>query len=533
MESSQGSKIVQVPQSIPLVISSNPNITTTGPRFLVAGPRQPLVRPGVHLLRPGQQVVRIRMAGTRPELQGSRADFQGGRPSLPATRPRMVIIRTSGSITRANLPVAGATVQLANPGVPILRPGLQMVGPNLTSVRIIRPTTAPASAPISNLTQEEDVVMVRDKALDDLPRDLVKLIKVSEPKGLDDKDSDSDGRKTAEDDFMGMFDDETRKLAESFDMFDAAHQSDANSLKSDEEKEAVRVQVQSPLAGPQSSPVTSPDVPVAEPESPGTPGTPRLMICTPGGSTPSLAARHVLPVRPSLGASPTLGTPRLPGQMVRLRGMRTRGGVMVRMRGGPGIRPRMPVRLLSPRAQRPGLAPRMRGAPSMRPGALGMRPGAPGMRPGAPGIRPRPPLRLAMSGSVETRPGMSPRAGGPRTNLGPRQPAPVIEAPAQAAEDEIVLTKDTTPVHPKKEAAELIELDDHDSPPLKPRSKAMDRLSHLGISVSRKRGEGSSHRTLPTVVAQSPSVSRPAAKKKVELELSEEQIQALKALGMM
>ena len=104
------------------------------------------------------------------------------------------------------------------------------------------------------------------------------------------------------------------------------------------------------------------------------------------------------------------------------------------------------------------------------------------------------------------------------------------------------MTKDTTPAHPKKEAAEVIDLGEETTPPAAPKRKAtMDKLTHLGISVSRKKGEkeGTSHSSLPQAVAQSPSVTKPASasatasSKKVTVELSESQIKALKALGMM
>ena len=103
------------------------------------------------------------------------------------------------------------------------------------------------------------------------------------------------------------------------------------------------------------------------------------------------------------------------------------------------------------------------------------------------------------------------------------------------------MTKDTTPAHPKKEAAEVIDLGEEKTPPAPKRKATMEKLTHLGISVSRKKGEqgSTSHSSLPQAVAQSPSVTKPAAaaaaasSKKVTVELSESQIKALKALGMM
>ena len=103
------------------------------------------------------------------------------------------------------------------------------------------------------------------------------------------------------------------------------------------------------------------------------------------------------------------------------------------------------------------------------------------------------------------------------------------------------MTKDTTPANPKKEAAEVVDLDKEETTPPAPKRKAaMAKLTHLGISVSRKKGEqgSTSHSSLPQAVAQSPSVTKPAppaaaSSKKVTVELSESQIKALKALGMM
>ena len=172
------------------------------------------------------------------------------------------------------------------------------------------------------------------------------------------------------------------------------------------------------------------------------------------------------------------------------------------------------------------------------------------------------------------------RPGGPR-------PAGVVRPTAPAAPppeaNEIRVTKDTAPQHVKKETPECIDLDDDDSPPPPPRSATLDKLSHLGISVSRQKApqvpksvqarlppgislshtgsSGSSNKrpaasgsasytmtpaqdepapkrvALPDNVAgalasvsQSPAS---ASKKKVELELSDAQINALKALGML
>ena len=171
------------------------------------------------------------------------------------------------------------------------------------------------------------------------------------------------------------------------------------------------------------------------------------------------------------------------------------------------------------------------------------------------------------------------RPGGPRPLGGVVRPA----APPPPPElNEIKVTKDTSKGHVKKETPECIDLDDDDSPPPPPRSATLDKLSHLGISVSRQKapqvpksvqarlppgislshtGSSSSNKrpaasgsasftmtpahdepppkrvALPDNVAGAlASVSSSpasASKKKVELELSDAQINALKALGML
>ena len=131
----------------------------------------------------------------------------------------------------------------------------------------------------------------------------------------------------------------------------------------------------------------------------------------------------------------------------------------------------------------------------------------------------------------------------------------------------------------------MIDLDDDDSPPPPPKSAAMDKLAHLGISISRQKapqlpknvaarlppgisisgcsgasssskrsntgsrgGDGSSSSFIMTPSRDEPVIKRVAApdnvagmtsspagasKTKVQLELNEAQINTLKALGMM
>merc|ERR1719220_1435644 len=135
---------------------------------------------------------------------------------------------------------------------------------------------------------------------------------------------------------------------------------------------------------------------------------------------------------------------------------------------------------------------------------------------------------------------MNPRQGTPRAMLTrPSAPRPVLIRPqpkttkttvvsgsvratsetspeSEKEPTDILMTKDTTPAHPKKEAAEVIDLGEETTPPAAPKRKAtMDKLTHLGISVSRKKGEkegsSTSHTSLPQAVAQSPSVTKPAS----------------------
>jgi len=434
-----------------------------GAGAVVLGARQVLVG-----ARPAQPDTRPVLVGARSLVPGARPVLINAKPMLPGGRPRLVI-------ARPGLPGARLAVPGARPGVQ----NLSMIRP--TTVKIIRsPPSNPEQVKTNMVASKPSADTMTDKMLDDLPNNMIKLIKVNDSKKKDPKEKDSD-----EDAFMDMFDDETRKLAENFDMFESANP--AKPL-SDEE-------------GSQEPALASPTT--TSQEEPGTPGTPRLMICTPG---PTPEGTRVLPGgtwAPSTPLAPGAESPMLRGRGgLRVRGVRPRGGQMVRLRGGPVVRP---VRPGGPGA-RPGLRP---AGPVMRLGGPGARAG---LRPVMVAVRPRPP-------AVPVR---SP------------EPAPPATAQGDAATD-ILMTKDTTAVHPKKEAAEVIDIVE-ESPPKPKRAKAMERLTHLGISVSRKKGEtsgGAASHLLPASVAQSPSITRPNIKKKVELELSEEQIEALKSLGMM
>jgi len=503
---------------------------------------------------------------TRSPLVG--AGLGAVRPRMPsggATRPSLVAVRSKQPSlrlvtrlppgVRPNIPLSRPTLLVARPG---LRPVRPMTKPNVsqalpvTLANIVRspPTsTKPVSVgPMLNkAASDEDIVMLADtdtESFEDLPNNMIKLIKVNEDKDSSSKEKTEEERMDDES-FMDMFDDETRKLAETFDMFEPT-----GSSKNGDDNDSTKKTMEDGKTSEELSPTgqsaqttgggseqneTAPQAP----DTPGTPGTPRLMICTPGASPPFGAS-------PSFGALAS-GSPPTPtgqrGGVVRLRGMRPRGGQVVAIRGGSALRLRMPLRVpirggVASLAVRPrGLvSSRMKGSGPMtgRPALLrptNPRQGAPRAmltRPSAPRpvlVRPKlPPTTATASGSVQTTSETSPESD--------KEPT------------EILMTKDTTPAHPKKEAAEVIDLGEETTPPSAPKRKAtMAKLTHLGISVSRKKGEkegsSTSHTSLPQAVAQSPSVTKPASasanasSKKVTVELSESQIKALKALGMM
>merc|ERR1719232_1856903 len=266
---------------------------------------------------------------------------------------------------------------------------------------------------------------------------------------------------------------------------------------------------------------------------------------------PSSPVRPGLPIR--LG---TPGTPTSPGARP-VRPARGRGGVRMRGQIRPGMRPRMPMRpgAPGPRGMRPGgprgIPPRgMRPGGPVRPG--GPRPGAP--RPGAPGV---------------LRPGA------------PRPSAPISAAPAPP-------TTGTALKGPggKVTKIECVDLSDDDSPPPPPRNPTLDKLQACGISISRQKapqvpkglklppgislspaptgyscvrrssvsssGGGSGSYSItpandepsPKKIALQENVASALAsaaadndptgpRKKVELELSEKQMEALKALGLL
>ena len=484
---------------------------------------------------------------TRSPLVG--AGLRVVRPRLPsggASRPSLVAVRTKQPSlrlvtrlppgVRPNIPLSRPTLLVARPGLrPMTKPNVSQALP-ITLANIARspPTsTKPVSVgPMLNkAASDEDIVMLADtdtESFEDLPNNMIKLIKVNEDKDSSSKEKTEDERMDDES-FMDMFDDETRKLAETFDMFEPTGSSkngDDNDSTKKTMEDGKSSKEQSPT-GQSAQTVETPQTP----DTPGTPGTPRLMICTPGTS-------------PSFGASPSFGgsapgsplTPTVQGGGVRLRGMRPRGGQVVAIRGGSALRLRMPLRVpirggVASLVARPRgiVASRMRSSGPMtarpallRPTNLRGTPRAILTRPSAPRpvlVRPQSLPTTTATGSVQ-----------------------VTSSETSTETTDILMTKDTTPAHPKKEAAEVIDLGEETTPPAPKRKATMDKLTHLGISVSRKKGEqgSTSHSSLPQAVAQSPSVTKPAAaaastasSKKVTVELSESQIKALKALGMM
>merc|ERR1712106_209551 len=263
------------------------------------------------------------------------------------------------------------------------------------------------------------------------------------------------------------------------------------------------------------------------------------------------------PVRPGLPIRMgTPGTPGIPGARP-VRPVRGRGGVRMRGQIRPGMRPRMPMRpgVPGPRGMRPG-GPRGIPPRGMRPGGP-MRPGAP--RPGAPGA-----LGVASPGAP-----VGVRPGAPTTGVvTPTSSGPSLKGPSGV----------------KK--IECVDLSDDDSPPPPPRNPTLDKLQACGISISRQKapqvpkglklppgislspaptgyssgrrssvsssvgGSGSYSITpandepSPKKIALQENVASALAsaaadnsssgpRKKVELELSEKQMEALKALGLL
>lgn len=302
------------------------------------------------------------------------------------------------------------------------------------------------------------------------------------------------------------------------------------------------------------SQVVSQGVVISHPPSQGSP-----RLSTPTSLATSPAAAVSGPATPNMSASPVAAVGASPPSIRGIRPTTTtpRGGP--RMRGGvvrPGMRPRL-VRPGGPGAPGPrGMRPRGPMPPGARPRAL-----RPGMRPGGPGTSP---IRAG-----------APRPGGPRA-VRPPQPAASAAATPATPDPKPAGPGYAPPPKPKPLKVECIDIDDSDddSPPAPPAAKSatLEKLKACGISISKQKAP-----TLPSGVRLPPGISlgssgsgsapkRPSTstysngepstkrvpvdsnvasaisnisgassepKKKVELELSEKQINALKALGML
>ena len=551
-ESPAGSpKLVGLPITVALA---------TSPRKIVASSRSPTqatsTTQGIPTASQPTIAARISPSGiTRPPLVGAvlrpRLPPGASRPSLVAVRAKQPSLRLVTKLpagVRPNIPLSRPTLLVARPGLRPVRPIQKAVNVSQAvapSKDVFSPPTStkPSSVPILNKTaSDEEIVMLADadtESFEDLPNNMIKLIKVNEDKDSSSKEKTEDERMDDES-FMDMFDDETRKLAETFDMFEPT-----NSSKNGDDNNVPKKTMEDNKPGTEQNstkqvvqPTGSQDgnkeaqTPLT-PATPGTPGTPKLVICTPGSSTPKLRASTQI-------GSPAL-TPNVTRGAVQLRGMRSRGGQLVAIRGGSAVRLRMPLRVplrggVASLAARPrgAVASRMRSIAPMTGRPALLRPSSRGATPRAMVLRPTAPRPVLVRAQHSTS----------TTISQPVKAASGSESGTEKEPTEILLTKDTTPVNPKKEAAEVIDLGEEETTPPAPKRKAaMAKLTHLGISVSRKKGEAgsTSHSSLPQAVVQSPSVTKPAAaavaandnSKKVTVELSESQIKALKALGMM
>jgi len=228
------------------------------------------------------------------------------------------------------------------------------------------------------------------------------------------------------------------------------------------------------------------------------------------------------------------------------------------MRGGPrpGMRPRMPMRPGAPGPR--GMRPRGPPPPGMRPVRPGQSPVRgvrPGMRPGGP--RPGQPGTVRPGAMRPVRPGQPP-----------------VRPPAQQA---AAATTSLPPApKPKPLKVEVVDLSDDESPPPPPAAKSatLEKLKACGISISKQKapslpqgvrlppgislgsagsssapkrsssysmsqsnGEPSNKRVAvaPNVASALASVASDPSepKKKVEMELTDKQMDALKALGLL
>ena len=347
------------------------------------------------------------------------------------------------------------------------------------------------------------------------------------------------------------------------------------------------------LLGPGMSSLSSPSQQLSSPRLPGTmvsSPSPRFMgsLLSPG----QLTASPTIPPSANVPLAAAVNALAGPPGAISVAGT---AGVGIRLPGPPGVRPgppgaRLPgpasVRLTSPvRAASPGQpgvrpAGRGRGGPRLR-GQVrptgSPRPRLP-VRPGGPrGVRPGAPRPVMMRGA---RPGgprpRAPLRGGPAARLGtpPRPAAPPPPAAPAGPPGLNTYGLNTCP-KPKPLKVEVVDLSDDDEP-APPRSATLDKLQACGISVSRQKApQVPSNVRLPpgisingvTTGSSSPAPRRRPApaepsgyspakrvavdpnvasalsagnisndsgpKKKVELELSDKQMDALKALGLL
>ena len=270
-------------------------------------------------------------------------------------------------------------------------------------------------------------------------------------------------------------------------------------------------------------------------------------------TTPTPTANLVVPVAANQSPSPTVpGSPGVrPPMSPGVRQVRPVRGV-IRVRGQ--VRPRMPMRPGAPSPR--GVRPRGPPPPGMRP----VRPGSPvrgGIRPGMRPRGPRPggprPMRLGQPGAVRP---SQPGSPATRPVAPPVQPPPKPAAPAPIAK------------------VEVVDLSDDDEPPPQPKAKSatLERLKTMGISISKQKapelpqgvrlppgislgsagsssapkrsststyssnGESSNKRValdsnVATALVSAVDSSEP--KQRVEVNLTQKQMDALKALGLL
>ena len=296
-----------------------------------------------------------------------------------------------------------------------------------------------------------------------------------------------------------------------------------------------------PVSGSPLPGVRLPQPVIGSPQPGVRPPQPGVRPPQPVNGSPQVANVGQQQTSPVVSQSLQSPAPSSPG----MRPVRGRGGI-IRMRGGPrpGVRPRMPMR--------PGA-----------PGPRGMRPRGPP----PPGMRP---VRPGQSSVRGVRPGMRP--GGPRPGQpGAARPIRPVTQPVAAAPSLPPAPK------PKPLKVEVVDLsDDDESPPPPPAAKSatLEKLKACGISISKQKaptlpqgvrlppgislgsagsssapkrsssynmsqsnGEPSNKRVAvnPNVASALASVASDPSepKKKVEMELTDKQMDALKALGLL